>query len=1004
MNINNINKLNNTLIHQDSILNNLADLLINEIKSKKDFFESTTIVVPKESMEQWFKAYWLRNEDTVLMNVNFISVDDALYIMKAGEKSSSIARRNELRTMIIKHLIMFDKDQLDKNLSSYIYDKDGNLDSIHLYDLANTLSTLFMKYEKENFDIVKILNQDNDLANSSQYLLYHNVINDLKNNNITTLSNLINNTSDNELSFKKYKNPIYFFGFSDFDNLSFEFIKQLEKNNQLVLYFLKQPDLNLDNKPNINLTGCPSKIKEIEVVHSKICSIVKNNLDVNFSDFLVLSPDISKYEAEIGRVFSQDNLNFPSIPYSINDFKVSESEVTIALKDLFNVTNKKFFTRYDFFKFVNNKVIQKTRDISLDDTVQWGNAIIDMNVFRNGKKEDDWAYAKKRLILSKVASMSDPDENIIETSCGKYVPFSSIELSDESIIKFIKVIDDINLWMNSFTSETIVTKEVIDNLRLQLEGWFSIKNKYGTESNKTLLKLERELDNWINFDLISQNIPFNTLMYTLFDLSNENKSKSSNLFVNGVTFTDYDSSTILSSKYLFFIGLSSKEFPIKELQSEIDLREDTSSKDDMDLYETQCLNNANGLYLSYVNINLKTDEDYFPSSYVSKLFAKYNLDIKSQIKISLDETRKWCELYTKKEYKDKTYYNGLFKTEKEQPPIIISDTDNINQYNTIKLSNYRDYLTEPLKYKYSKLFGKEDNIQEEIHQEYEATKIDSLVKYNYISSLIEYLINNPDKDFIDKTDTETDTVIDNKIDVDLARSFFERALLEHKIPNINEELTDECLIELVNIAVETKNFILNTANGNVEIIKNNDLIINHNSNDIVLTSDYSFAVASFDTTRKYFELCDCNGTNDYEHLLKIYLCALMDIASLTNMTEYTTEYNIEIYHDKKNYQSFVVTPSQAFEILENIYIHMVETPFDCYLPINKINKKRSFDDAKEEAIFTQSNCPWAYFEDRKMFNGENDLGFNKSNYDVVFESKRDELLSLVIYIENDLSD
>ena len=49
-------------------------------------------------------------------------------------------------------------------------------------------------------------------------------------------------------------------------------------------------------------------------------------------------------------------------------------------------------------------------------------------------------------------------------------------------------------------------------------------------------------------------------------------------FVRGITFADFDVNSILSAKYVFFLNTSSKELPIQEIKSELDLRkEDTST-------------------------------------------------------------------------------------------------------------------------------------------------------------------------------------------------------------------------------------------------------------------------------------------------------------------------------------------------------------------------------------------------------------------------------------------
>ena len=408
------------------------------------------------------------------------------------------------------------------------------------------------------------------------------------------------------------------------------------------------------------LSTAPSMAREIELMHGEICKLVQEK-DVKFSDILVLCPQLNKYELEISKVFNQDNVSFPSIPYSINDSKLQSTDLSSGLKKLFEIASKGFYTRLDFSNIINNKVIQLSRGITLEDVMNWEKSLVEMNVYRNGKQVDDWDYAKKRVVLSKVSSINDIDENIVELREGKYIPYSNISFNDSSIVRFASIIDDLNKWVKEFNNDSIATEEKINTLLIELTKWFSIKNPDGYEMNKIFRKFSDEISLWKNSNFNEHNIPLNTLFYTLFDLSEESKSNVSRLFVQGVTFIDYEENVILPSKYIFIIGLSSNEFPKKKTISEIDLRK-MQVDNGLNSFISQC-NNAEYLYLSYVNHNLKTDEEYYPSSYILKLLE--NLGIKTDEivyynQIGIDETRTWNELFTKKEYKEKNYYTGLF--------------------------------------------------------------------------------------------------------------------------------------------------------------------------------------------------------------------------------------------------------------------------------------------------------------------------------------------------------
>ena len=59
-------------------LDHLGQMLIDEIKNRNNPFQKVIIVVPHNKVAQWFKAYWLKNESSVLMNVRFETINNIL--------------------------------------------------------------------------------------------------------------------------------------------------------------------------------------------------------------------------------------------------------------------------------------------------------------------------------------------------------------------------------------------------------------------------------------------------------------------------------------------------------------------------------------------------------------------------------------------------------------------------------------------------------------------------------------------------------------------------------------------------------------------------------------------------------------------------------------------------------------------------------------------------------------------------------------------------------------
>ncbi len=948
-------------------LGELAALLKNDIKSRTDCFETVNVVFPNDNLAQWFKVYWLSTESDVLMNVRFTTLEEYLYQRLDSCKGFEKAKRYEIRTVIIKCILLLEEGYVEKKISDYLYDGDA-INGVRLFDLANSLSELFCSYEKDAFKIT-----------GWQKVLYEMVMEQMEDHGISTFARVYEKAG----SFRPSQDSFILFGFNEIDDVYVAPLKKLSEQNRLIVYALRPSE---ETKINLEFLAAPSRIREIEAVHTKICSLVKNE-GAKLNDFLVLSSDTSAYERDIGRVFSQDNESFPNVPFNISSKKRHETDVTDGLKKLFEIGTKGFFTRSDFAGLINNKAIQKARDITSENVDEWQQSILAMNVFRNGKKTDDWDYAKKRLVLSKVADLNSSEHNIVELNDGSYMPYTRIALDDDSVIKIIEIIDDLQAWISLFEKTAFLSVNRLNALKNQLIRWFSSKDFDGVESNGVLLKLLSELNFWRNFGMDNDSVPLNTLFYSLFDRSHEMNIKTSSLFVDGVTFVDYDERAVLEAKYIFFIGASSKNFPPLERKSEIDLRPETDLLPQQYLnFESQCYNATCKIYFSYVNQNLKTDEEYFPSSFLAKLFEKQSFKIDGGAKIGIDETRPWASLFTKKEYKEKNYYIGLFRdSDVTEVPSTEIVPDSMKK---VTVSQMKDFLSEPLKYKFEHLFGRADETDDLMEDEYEPIELDALTKSILVKSALNYWMKNPDAPLFDES---------GQVNYPLAKEIFKRFLLEHKVPDVTEELSDIQVQSVFDDVRETKNNInaVLTADGvtlDYEITKIKDYHFVFGGEDVLMMYNNELCRAVKDNERKYIELSSACVKADFSRLLPMYICALMDVASLKD----DTEYQIEIHRGKS--ATLSLTPQKAKEQISKIYQSMNSFELNAYMPLDKINQKtvRNFEKLIEDAM--SPNGSWRYFKEKNMFNPKKDLGYTRYNFNARSSQVRALLRDLVLYV------
>lgn len=948
-------------IIKSSKLNNLADKLIEIILKRNDPFDTLKIVINNLKVEQWFKAYWLSKHSDVLMNVEFININDALLSLMDIDKQYKILNKDTIRCLVVKHLSNEEtKSLLPTEILEYLYENE-NINPIKLYDLADCLSSLFVEYNNDCFKV-----------NGWQKAIYDLVINDATFYNQASLNYIY----ENKKGFKEINN-IYFFGFISFNKIQETIIDELTINNDITFFMLE----NDDKLSESSVISSPSLLREIETVHSKICDLV-NKTNCKYSDFLVLAPDISVYEGIIPRVFNQDNILFPSIPFSINDKKSVVTNVTAGLNKLFEIVNKGFYTRHDFFELINNQDVKNARNLSEEDVSVFTDTILAMNVYRNKESNDDWKYAKHRILLSKVSGINDLDNNIVELDDESYLPYSTIDLDDETIIKFVSIIDDLTSWCELIKQIKYIDKENLLKIKEELAKWFSIKDKNGFETNNYYQKVVGVINNWYKLNISDGNIPLNTLFYFMFDASNVMALKSGDYFTKGVTFADFNSESILSCKYVFFLNAGTKQFPVPVIKKELDNR-------DYEIYDKEKIQNAfflqvsnaiNHFYVSYINKNLKTDEELYPSTFVIDLKSKITVIEET---ISLDETRSWDQLFTKKEYKNKDYYIGLLSNKVDDVPYNKVE-DSQKHLKKVRLSDMSSFLQEPLQYKSKYLFGRKDDTDSKIKDEYEPFNLDGINRSILIKKLATHLLINKDEEFSD----------------DAASEIYERFNLEHKLPDINETINYETFDSLLLDSLMVKQLVTSISS-DYEIITLKDLVFDNGEYEWVLSCNQEFCrIINEKNERIYIQIKKSSDVSkvskeNYYVFLDSYIASLMDVASL----------NDEVTHDvilirgvaaKVKYS---ITSNQAKEVLKDIYEAMNDFDNNVYISIELL-KDTKINTLEELVDYIKSdNGTWKYFDDKNMFDYDSQLGYDEETFKEKFEEAKAKQIGLIKFIK-----
>ncbi len=887
-------------------LNIIADKLIGEILSNCNPFDTYNIILPNLILEQWFKAYWLKKTNRVLLNVKFTRLTP--FINEVYNNEIPLMTSDKMSLFIAD--ILLNNKSLFSDISSY-YDNNYT----NLYDLSCNLAKLFNKYENDLF-----------IPDGWQKVLLdrlHEI------SNYTFLSDTINNPI-------VIDNKSFIIGFTKLDKIH---LKALVKLSNLTVYFQNEAVI----KPEMLTCSVSSKEREIEFIHDEICMLLEGN--TMLYDITVYAPHASEYEGVIKKVFSTGgDKNFPDVPYVITNNNRDLSNTGEAIELLYNVLASDEFTRNDFYRLISNPNIEKSRNIDPSKINDIISALDSMNVYRNNKKCDEWLYGIKRLLLAKLIGKSYID-NYVNLDGDIYLPFGNISMDDSTISIVCDIVNDIEEFRNNKDYS-------IDNIKLMLNKWLSYSKNLEFEENYYYNKALNVLDFLKENNL---DLPKDIIFKALIDSTKNISVTSSNIITGGVTFIDFNPKNIISSKYIFLLGMSINNLPRSDKADELDERTDKESitLEDYNTFRLIC-NNADRVYCSYVNIDLKTLQEYKPSLLLG-------ID-KPDLSLGLIEDRDYSSLYSKSEFNKKSYGINLTKD------IVKRDKEH-SLFEMPKIISYKDladFINEGLSAKIKRLITKYDNSLENSSKEYEPLKTSGLTKYKIKYDLFLKMLDERTNEL--ESDTIDEILNKYKITHDLA-------YLDNNSESIIKEVSDY-------YSDITENFI---------VYKPFTLDLVNNSISFSIEIKDSYIVAGDDGFYNFYGI-NPKKLKDPSDYTKIYIISLAHIV------------HEGIGHAKvrlNNNKDFEVSLEQAKDILNKLYIKYNDYSINYLSPIDTYK----YDENQYDEVINKAKLIWKNFNDSNMIKIRDNAGFTRVSFKDFWPQYKEEIEKLVLFkIEEEKND
>lgn len=912
----------------------LADKMIEMIKkSWADPFNPPTVIFPDSSTEQWFKLYWINNKNSTLLNLGFDKLDNYLFKkVSCGENYKNLSA-DLLKLVIVKKLVENDYyTKLGSDVAEYLTD-EGEINSNRLYDYASIMADLFLEYERTRPEW-KASGNDSPWQ-ESEVRLYNDLFADgyveLNGERYSTIAQLnINNSRHCDCS---ENSPLFLFGFSGLGDTYIEILCSLADTMDIHVYLLADKNdsweffsshgktalkqwkdykvENLDGSRPVNGDFVPiflaasSKVREIERLHYEICNMLENEgISPRLSEIKVFAPDIREYIPAISLVFNQKvrqkNGSRRIIPYSISGFSAKTSNVYEAVKILFDVFEKGYFSRMDFNKLIRNPVVMATRGITEDDVDNWKKWIEELNVFR----KNDWETARNRFLLAKLTN----------DSLDGISPYEPLVGDDSSLVRFINMVDDLSGWI----SQKAECKDfkLDEGVRQFLRGMLSMSGVHDKS-----LEGEREVYRNVmgavkNLEKVfGEKADCRITFLTLLD-SIRGVSLSMAGAAKGIEFMSVKPGRVIPAKYSFFIGMDSNSFPGTDTRSVLDVRTLTEDEKNpvRNKYALYCQMKAteNRVYFSYVNKNLKKDESFYRSSVLNEIAKKLNRFEESEIEDSIGiDTFRWAKCFTDRNKRD----NDLPREQKtddshfkpQEPP------------RRVTVSQLRRFLEEPLKFQIETAFGSGDDDIETEEIEFEPVYLDNLTASDLRKKYI-------------KEDTDDSVIEAELIDI-IGDNVFERKAsqeLKQQIDTVRNSIADN-------------------------IGKLQDIIFEKDS-EVVVGDSFSiagpFAPHLVDSDNKRLSVLDLKKYNKSKDYLNAY------VTSLALMSEIDTSESFEIVlyiinpeNGKCSDKRFSCSSGEAKVLLEKIYQSAFSQKFSECIPVDKmedfLDEEKEFESRKE---------------------------------------------------------
>jgi len=798
---------------------------------------------------------------------------------------------------------------------------------------------------------------------------------------------------------------------------------------------------------SLDVTAAPTKIREIENLHTQICKLLRDGARVE--DILVVSPSLDEYRTAINMVFDQTPVKDPQneegflhVRFAIVDSPAKASLTENALSNLFSILAQKSITRPDFFALVRNPVVQNVRGIKNEEIDAWQEWVAETNTYRMRDMKDDWDKVVKRLLL---AQMTADD---VSFGGKDYRPYADMACSDKaSLCRFVECIESLERWIE-FGRDKIDSSQ-LSELSARLDEWIGMQSTPDTLKSEGIVykRVAEALEQlYCQFSANASEISMDLVRQSLLLAAQGTEYSCGNLFVNGVTFMKFVPNRTIPVKHLFFIGADASSFPGAKQRNTLDLRkscypwpgDDSPIGKNRYAFLCQFMSTSDSFHLSYVNKDIKKDAELYPSSVVNDLRkfieagaekdAKGNSIKWKEIPISLDEDRGYDELWTQKSLRNYVAYKKMLEddskpSEKVTVPSEVNEAEStkkpiVKLPDRVTFHSLISFLKDPFQFHVNRMLMEEEDedVEKEVFEPVYFNNLDTSVILKKRVAAALSADGSDERKEIEKLQKDLaisgkmpDGVFGQKQEEILKTK--ENLILEQMVGTYNDVVGPAQKSEDESKYIFKKDWSFGAKIQDMMMTRSDD-------SHWLLSGKLDWCDAKSDEIEKATQIIEVASTDkkntelSLDRYISSYIKALCLIAYKgvkdpkikDPQTINVSIYSCDPFMSGPATTTVSFTPDDAKKKLEEIYANAFgenASPYSKSVPAEMLDWPKANADKEDRDIFAFRSKllgeygAWGYFDKKNLFNPVTDIGYTESGFETEWNSAKEFMKALI---------